>query len=89
VKSIIKSPVLGTLLSIRTGTYTSYSLLLSAWLFEKGLKDGALIWEHSVPLPNYGAVLSLLVIRELSRSVMRQLERMRSWNWSRSRRSLP
>jgi Zn-dependent peptidase ImmA (M78 family) len=36
----------------------------SAWLYEKGLKDGALIWEHSVPLPNYGAVLSLLVIRE-------------------------
>lgn len=36
----------------------------SAWLFEKGLKDGARIWEHSVPLPNYSAVLSLLVMRE-------------------------
>jgi Zn-dependent peptidase ImmA (M78 family) len=36
----------------------------SAWLFEKGLKDGARIWEHSVSLPNYAAVLSLLVMRE-------------------------
>lgn len=36
----------------------------AAWLFEKGLKDGACIWEHSVSLPNYAAVLSLLVMRE-------------------------
>lgn len=36
----------------------------SAWLFEKGLKDGARIWEHSISLPNYAAVLSLLVMRE-------------------------
>jgi len=36
----------------------------SAWLFEKGLKDGVHIWEHSVSLRNYAAVLSLLVMRE-------------------------
>ena len=36
----------------------------SAWLFEKGLRDGARIWEHSIPLPSYDAVLSLLVMRE-------------------------
>jgi hypothetical protein len=36
----------------------------AAWLFEKGLKDNAQVWEHSVPLPNYDAVISLLVIRE-------------------------
>lgn len=36
----------------------------AAWLFEKGLKDHARVWEHSVPLPNYDAVISLLVIRE-------------------------
>jgi Zn-dependent peptidase ImmA (M78 family) len=36
----------------------------SAWLFENGLGDGVRIWEHSVPLPNYDAVLSLLVMRE-------------------------
>jgi len=35
-----------------------------AWLFEKGLRDDAKIWEHSVPLPNYDAVISLLVMRE-------------------------
>ena len=35
-----------------------------AWLFEKGLKDDARVWEHSVPLPSYDAVLSLLVMRE-------------------------
>lgn len=35
-----------------------------AWLFEKGLRDDARIWEHSVPLPSYGAVISLLVMRE-------------------------
>jgi Zn-dependent peptidase ImmA (M78 family) len=36
----------------------------SAWLFEKGLKEGIQIWEHSLFLPNYSAVLSLLVMRE-------------------------
>jgi hypothetical protein len=36
----------------------------SAWLFEKGLKEDAKVWEHSVGLPNYDAVLTLLVIRE-------------------------
>jgi Zn-dependent peptidase ImmA (M78 family) len=36
----------------------------SAWLHEKGLREGAQIWEQSVGLKNYGAVLSLLVIME-------------------------
>jgi len=36
----------------------------SAWLYEKGLREGAQIWEQSVGLKNYGAVLSLLVIME-------------------------
>jgi len=36
----------------------------SAWLYEKGLREGAQIWEQSVGLKNYGAVLSLLVIIE-------------------------
>lgn len=36
----------------------------SAWLFEKGLKEDAKIWEHSVLLPSYEAVLTLLVMRE-------------------------
>lgn len=36
----------------------------SAWLFEKGLGKDAKVWEHSVGLPNYDAVLTLLVIRE-------------------------
>ena len=36
----------------------------SAWLYEKGLQEGAQIWEQSVGLKNYGAVLSLLVIIE-------------------------
>lgn len=40
------------------------SVPATAWLFEKGLADGVRIWEHSVSLPNYGAVLSLLVMRE-------------------------
>jgi Zn-dependent peptidase ImmA (M78 family) len=34
----------------------------SAWLHEKGLREGAQIWEQSVGLKRYGAVLSLLVI---------------------------
>jgi hypothetical protein len=36
----------------------------SAWLYEKGLREGAQIWEQSVGLKRYGAVLSLLVIIE-------------------------
>jgi Zn-dependent peptidase ImmA (M78 family) len=36
----------------------------SAWLYEKGLREGAQIWEQSAGLKNYGAVLSLLVIVE-------------------------
>jgi Zn-dependent peptidase ImmA (M78 family) len=36
----------------------------SAWLYEKGLQGRAQIWEQSVGLKNYGAVLSLLVIAE-------------------------
>ena len=36
----------------------------SAWLFEKGLREDAKIWEHSVALPNYGAVLTVLVMRD-------------------------
>ena len=31
----------------------------SAWLFEKGLKNDAKVWEHSVGLPNDDAVLTL------------------------------
>ena len=36
----------------------------SSWLFSKGLREDALIWEHSASLPAYRAVLSLLVIRD-------------------------
>jgi Zn-dependent peptidase ImmA (M78 family) len=36
----------------------------SAWLHEKGLREGAQMWEQSVGLKRYGAVLSLLVIIE-------------------------
>jgi Zn-dependent peptidase ImmA (M78 family) len=36
----------------------------SAWLYEKGLHEGAQIWEQSTGLKRYGAVLSLLVIIE-------------------------
>lgn len=36
----------------------------TAWLYPKGLMEGAKIWEHSVPMPSYGAVLSLLVMRD-------------------------
>jgi Zn-dependent peptidase ImmA (M78 family) len=35
-----------------------------AWLFEKGLRSGSRIWEHSRALPRYRSVLSLLVQRE-------------------------
>jgi len=40
------------------------SVPASAWLFEKGLKSDARILEHSIPLPGYEAVLSLLLIPE-------------------------
>src|ERR1700735_4359361 len=40
------------------------SVPASAWLYEKGLREGAQIWEQSVGLKNYGAVLSLLVIMD-------------------------
>lgn len=36
----------------------------TAWLFDKGLRDDARVWEQSVALPTYAAVLSLLVLRE-------------------------
>jgi Zn-dependent peptidase ImmA (M78 family) len=36
----------------------------SVWLYEKGLHEGAQIWEQSTGLKRYGAVLSLLVIIE-------------------------
>ena len=36
----------------------------SAWLYEKGLREGTQIWEQSMGLNRYGAVLSLLVIIE-------------------------
>jgi hypothetical protein len=36
----------------------------AAWFFEKGLKPGARVWETAIGLPAYGAVLSLLVLRE-------------------------
>src|SRR5580700_3433632 len=36
----------------------------SAWLHEKGLREGAQIWEQSMGLNRYAAVLSLLVIVE-------------------------
>jgi hypothetical protein len=36
----------------------------SAWLFEKGLKEEAKIWEHSIALPGYSAVLTILVMRD-------------------------
>jgi hypothetical protein len=32
--------------------------------FEKGLKTNAVIWEHSIALPTYDALLTLLVMRE-------------------------
>jgi hypothetical protein len=40
------------------------SVPASAWLFEKGLRPDARILEHSVPLPGYNAVLTLLLIPE-------------------------
>ena len=38
------------------------SVPASAWLFENGLKADARILEHSVPMPGYGGVLTLLLI---------------------------
>jgi Zn-dependent peptidase ImmA (M78 family) len=35
-----------------------------AWFFEKGLRPGASVWESAIGLPAYGAVLSLLALRE-------------------------
>jgi Zn-dependent peptidase ImmA (M78 family) len=35
-----------------------------AWFFEKGLRPGASVWESAIGLPAYGAVLSLLLLRE-------------------------
>jgi hypothetical protein len=43
---------------------TFESVPASAWLFEKGLKPDAYILEHSVPMPNYDGVLTLLFIPE-------------------------
>ncbi len=40
------------------------SVPAKAWLFEKGLKDDARILEHSVSLPAFDAVLTILVIPE-------------------------
>ena len=34
------------------------------WLFETGLKPDSRILEHSVPMPNYNGVLTLLLIPE-------------------------
>ena len=36
----------------------------AAWLFEKGLRPDARVWETAIGLPAYDAVLSLLVLRE-------------------------
>jgi hypothetical protein len=41
---------------------TFESVPASAWLFEKGLKPDARILEHSVAMPNYDGVLTLLFI---------------------------
>jgi hypothetical protein len=43
---------------------TFESVPASAWLFETGLKPDARILEHSVPMPNYDGVLTLLLISE-------------------------
>ncbi len=40
------------------------SVPAAAWLYENGLVEGARIWEESVPIPHYDAVLSLLYMRE-------------------------
>jgi hypothetical protein len=43
---------------------TFESVPASAWLFETGLKSDAHILEHSVPMPGYDGVLTLLLIPE-------------------------
>lgn len=43
---------------------TFESVPASAWLFENGLKPDARILEHSVPMPGYDGVLTLLLISE-------------------------
>jgi hypothetical protein len=43
---------------------TFESVSASAWLFEKGLMPDARILEHSVPMPSYDGVLTLLWISE-------------------------
>ena len=59
---------------------TFESVPASAWLFEKGLKPDARILEHSVPMPNYDGVLTLLFIpeeiedRSDSESVLEELD---------------
>jgi hypothetical protein len=36
----------------------------TAWLYEDGLLENARIWEESIPMPFYDAVLTLLYLRE-------------------------
>src|ERR1700732_386837 len=40
------------------------NLARQASTVKNGIKDEAMVWEHSVELPGYNAVLSLLVMRE-------------------------
>ncbi|MEK7996513.1 MAG: ImmA/IrrE family metallo-endopeptidase [Planctomycetota bacterium] len=40
------------------------SVPAAAWLYENGLVEGARIWEESITIPHYDAVLSLLYMRE-------------------------
>jgi Zn-dependent peptidase ImmA (M78 family) len=40
------------------------SVPATAWLYEQGLREDARIWEHSILLPNYDAVLTLLHLKE-------------------------
>lgn len=59
--------------------HTFESVPASAWLFEKGLKPDARILEHSVPMPTYGGVLTLLLIPEeiedrTSESLLQELD---------------
>jgi hypothetical protein len=35
-----------------------------AWLYKHNLREGASIWEHSISLPSYDQVLTLLELRE-------------------------
>jgi hypothetical protein len=36
----------------------------SAWLYDSNLRSDARVWEHSVALPTYESVLSLLYLKE-------------------------